>query len=140
MGLFMIYYIMMMSRTKRIITRRYIMTLSQLVELLKIGEVAAARFGGEVWHVKKTETHQIRYYVPETNSIGELVQLAYSNLEAEYEILSKGPDTYNIWREGYVATGDSGTHDYMGSCYGENFKDACINFAKKDLEFHKYFD
>lgn len=37
--------------------------------------------------------------------------------------------TYQIWAEGYEATGQSGTATYMGSASGETFKDAVKKLA-----------
>ena len=45
--------------------------------------------------------------------------------------------TYSIWSEGFAATGERGTAMYHGSASGNNFKEACINFFKKDQYFDK---
>ncbi|GAB6989532.1 hypothetical protein [Paenibacillus pini] len=48
--------------------------------------------------------------------------------------------SYDIWSEGYVATGGSGRVYYHGYSSGESFKEACVNFARENNEFNKYFD
>ena len=48
--------------------------------------------------------------------------------------------TYEIFSEGYIATGGSSGHVYHGSSTGETFKEACINYAKTNKEFAEYFD
>lgn len=47
---------------------------------------------------------------------------------------------YDIWSEGYRISGGSGRAHFHGSSKGEDFKDACINFAKIDKEFNQYFN
>lgn len=47
---------------------------------------------------------------------------------------------YNIWSEGYIATGGSGKAYFHSKQEGLNFKDACKKFAEKDKDFAKYFD
>lgn len=47
---------------------------------------------------------------------------------------------YDIWCEGYVATGGSSGANLLGHCVGKDLKDACKNLAKKDKEFAIYFD
>ena len=48
--------------------------------------------------------------------------------------------TWEIWSEGYVATGNSAGAYFHGTAKGSTFKQACKNFAKTDKEFKKYFD
>lgn len=45
--------------------------------------------------------------------------------------MEKDVQTYQIWAEGYSATGQSGTATYMGSASGETFKDAVKELAKR---------
>lgn len=48
-------------------------------------------------------------------------------------------DSFNIWAEGFAATGQSGGAVFMGSNEGEDFKDACDKFFIE--EDHKiYYD
>lgn len=35
-------------------------------------------------------------------------------------------ETYNIWMEGYVATGEHGTHSLLGTSKGNTFKEAVV--------------
>lgn len=46
---------------------------------------------------------------------------------------------FDIWCEGYVATGQSSGAMLLGHAKGEDLKQACINFAKQDKEFAGYF-
>jgi hypothetical protein len=47
---------------------------------------------------------------------------------------------FEIWSEGFRATGEWGTATYHGSCEGDSFKQVCILFATHNLNFAKYFD
>ena len=47
---------------------------------------------------------------------------------------------YEIWTEGFRATGESGKATLMGTSKGKTFKEACINFSKTDPDFRKFFD
>ncbi len=38
--------------------------------------------------------------------------------------------TYKVWLEGFKATGEEGTADYLGCFDGDNFKQACKNAIK----------
>lgn len=47
---------------------------------------------------------------------------------------------YNIWCEGYRATGESSGATFLGYAEGTSLKDACINLAQQDSSFASYFD
>lgn len=47
--------------------------------------------------------------------------------------------TYEIWSEGFRATGDVGYAQRMGTAQGNTFREACINFAKTNKPFRAYF-
>ena len=47
---------------------------------------------------------------------------------------------YEIWMEGYAATGESGTAQYVGSIKAKSFKDACIKFSKTKEGIEKQWD
>ena len=47
---------------------------------------------------------------------------------------------FQIWSEGYKATGESGGAHRHGKAEGESFKEACCSFASKDSDFATYFD
>ena len=47
---------------------------------------------------------------------------------------------FEIWCEGHQATGDSSDAGHLGWMVGEDFKDACKNFASIDPAFKRYFD
>lgn len=47
---------------------------------------------------------------------------------------------FDIWSEGYVATGQSSGATLLGYAKGEDFVQACVNLAKQDREFASYFD
>jgi hypothetical protein len=34
---------------------------------------------------------------------------------------------YEIWAEGFAATGERGEAQLLGRCYGNSFREACIN-------------
>lgn len=36
---------------------------------------------------------------------------------------------YEIWIEGYAATGESGSAHFIGKSFGKDFRDACIGFT-----------
>lgn len=40
--------------------------------------------------------------------------------------------TYEIWMEGYAATGEHGTARFIGTAEGTNFEDACRNFRQPE--------
>jgi hypothetical protein len=44
--------------------------------------------------------------------------------------------TFQIWSEGYRATGQNATANRHGVMTGENFREACLNFFKEN----KYYD
>ena len=48
--------------------------------------------------------------------------------------------TYEIWAEGYAATGEYGKATYLGTERGKTFKNACDNKAKNDSNFAKYYE
>ncbi len=56
------------------------------------------------------------------------------------ELIPIGQQKFEIWSEGYAATGDSGSAHFHGTAIGENFKDACISFSNSNSEFKEYFD
>ena len=55
---------------------------------------------------------------------------------------------YDIWLEGYAATGEHGTATYLGKHKGRNFQDACMRYwmkshleqIEKDDEHGEYYD
>ncbi|MCA1026984.1 hypothetical protein LCM23_12860 [Cytobacillus kochii] len=47
---------------------------------------------------------------------------------------------FDIWCEGYRATGQSGGATLLGHCTGKDLKEACENLAKKDEGFACYFN
>ena len=50
--------------------------------------------------------------------------------------------TWEIWSEGYIATGNCSTATYHGSIEASTFQEACDKFSKqlKNYEFFKYYD
>jgi hypothetical protein len=48
--------------------------------------------------------------------------------------------TFEIWSEGYQATGESGKAVRHGSAKGKTFNDACAALAEEDESFSKFFD
>jgi hypothetical protein len=47
---------------------------------------------------------------------------------------------FEVWSEGYRATGERGEAFYHGSASGESFKEACIELAARKPAFSTYFD
>ena len=47
---------------------------------------------------------------------------------------------YEIWSEGYIASGDRGEAVLHGKMEASSFKEACDFFAKNNPEFEKYYD
>jgi hypothetical protein len=47
---------------------------------------------------------------------------------------------YEIWSEGFAATGERGTAMLHGTEEGDSFQDACDKLAKRDSEFAKDYD
>lgn len=47
---------------------------------------------------------------------------------------------FDIWCEGFVATGERGHATLLGHSKGEDLKDACVNYAKQNKEFARYFN
>jgi len=55
------------------------------------------------------------------------------------QLVSVGVSTFEIWSEGYRATGDSGGAICHGVSEGKDFKEACDNFAKVNEGFARYY-
>jgi hypothetical protein len=47
---------------------------------------------------------------------------------------------YKIWMEGYAATGEKSTAQYVGSVKAKSFKEACIKFSKTKEGIEKQWD
>ena len=47
---------------------------------------------------------------------------------------------YDIWSEGYAATGESGSAWYVGRVYAESFKEACDAYAASDERFKNFYN
>ena len=47
---------------------------------------------------------------------------------------------YEIWMEGYAATQESETAQYVGSVEARSFKDACIKFSKTEEAVEKQWE
>jgi hypothetical protein len=48
--------------------------------------------------------------------------------------------SWDIWSEGFAATGQRGRAYFHGTGHGSTFKEAVIDFASRDPEFAEYFD
>lgn len=46
---------------------------------------------------------------------------------------------YEIWSEGFNATGESGRATFHGASIGVDFKDACDRFAENNKDFKYYY-
>ena len=49
-------------------------------------------------------------------------------------------ETYNIWSEGYRATGGYGKHHLLGTSKGNTFKGAVISWINSHPNFKDLFD
>jgi len=47
---------------------------------------------------------------------------------------------FDIWSEGYAATGQSNGAIYHGKCRGKDLQDACERYADKNLDWGESFD
>ena len=47
---------------------------------------------------------------------------------------------FEIWQEGYRATGNQASARKLGEADGDDFKAACIEFALENPEWAKHFD
>ena len=51
---------------------------------------------------------------------------------------------YEVWMEGYRATGESAPHRFIGKAEAETFKDACYiavkNWCSSEEDFKKYYN
>lgn len=48
--------------------------------------------------------------------------------------------TYNIWSEGFIATGQHGTAHFHGQFEGNSFAEAIKNWIKSDKSAQQYVD
>ena len=48
--------------------------------------------------------------------------------------------TYNVWMEGYAATGEYACATYLGNYTGKNFKEACIKALKRNKYDMSYYN
>jgi len=72
---------------------------------------------------------------------GAIFLLDYEELEDKVK-KPKEEDTehFDIWAEGYRATGQSSGATYLGSEKAETFRQACKKHARKDSQFNYYFN
>ena len=51
---------------------------------------------------------------------------------------------FDVWMEGYSATGQSAPHQFLGKVKAETFKDACYiavkKWCKNEKDFERYYD
>lgn len=47
---------------------------------------------------------------------------------------------FEIWSEGYAATGDRGVAVLHGEAQGETFREAVLDFARRTPSFARHFD
>lgn len=55
------------------------------------------------------------------------IRLGLSYDQGKAALLAQ-PKKFDIWAEGYSATGEGGKACHFGSAYGKDFKEACITF------------
>jgi hypothetical protein len=46
--------------------------------------------------------------------------------------------TFEIWCEGFRATGESGTAQVLGTARGETFEEACVTFFREEPTRHLF--
>lgn len=68
-----------------------------------------------------------------------IVDCTYKAVRTSKLIRNIEQKEYEIWSEGYTATGQSSGAMLLGYCHGTDLKDACINYAKQNAEFASYF-
>ena len=51
----------------------------------------------------------------------------------------KDPREFDIWSEGFAATGESGTATYHGTIKAHSFFEACNKFAEENPSFNNYY-
>ena len=44
---------------------------------------------------------------------------------------------YNIWMEGFAASGGGGPATFVGTCEAESFREACVKLCGKNPNFNK---
>ncbi len=49
-------------------------------------------------------------------------------------------NNYQIWAEGYAATGEHGLATFVGISEGDSFEEACNNFAEENEDWAKDYD
>ena len=47
---------------------------------------------------------------------------------------------FDIWSEGFAATGENGEATFHGTISGEDFEDACCRFCSESEDFSGYFN
>ena len=52
----------------------------------------------------------------------------------------KGSKRFEIWVEGYLATGESGLAHRVGISFGRTFKEACDLYAERNPRFKEFYD
>lgn len=71
----------------------------------------------------------------------ELVEkIIQQEQQAKVEIAEPEIRTFDIWAEGYRATGDFSRANHLGKSKGRTLKEACDNLAATNPVFNMYYD
>lgn len=85
-----------------------------------------------------TELEQAHRY--SLNPIRQSILREMIKLDEKHEIIPEGQQEFEIWSEGFAATGESGPARFHGTSIGIDFKDSCIKFSLANPKFLEYFD
>jgi hypothetical protein len=70
----------------------------------------------------------------------ELLKGAFPAVAIDDEADEEEIKEWDIWVEGYKATGESSTAKFLGTEKGRTFRDACVAYAEKNPKWAKDFD
>jgi chloramphenicol O-acetyltransferase len=105
---------------------------------LSVNEERLREIFKEVYHYWEDFEEFKEFYIKRLNEKGQHVY--YTPAEGEdkrYDAVNHYPDTkrYEVWVEGYAATGESGKAHLAGTAEARNFADACHKvFCRLHLE------
>ena len=81
----------------------------------------------------------IKYVCPKCDN--GLIFNGYVCSNCGYDDSNVPSKEYEIWIEGYAASGDSGKHQLLGTCKGKSFRNAVLNWVEskiKDMGFVEF--
>ena len=95
---------------------------------IQLKEQDLRTYFGNVFHYWEDFDEFKEFYIKRLNERGEHVYYIPNKGEAEkYDFINHFPDTkqYDVWMEGYIATGESEKAKKVGSASARNFGEAC---------------